>query len=82
MTLTLNPNEFIQLFDISVYNNNFYRHQYLGYVINEVCHEDHGFYEYFLLEDGKGIFLGCSDDSSGNFGMITPFEIDFRTYYT
>lgn len=78
MTLTLKYDEFEHL-DISIYNNNQYKHKQFGYVILEVCHEDFDYQSFFLLEDEQRIFLGDSNDSFTDEGFI---EIDFKKEYT
>jgi len=79
MNLIFNQSEFEQRTEISVYNNNYYRHKKLGYVIYEICHEDENYYEFFLLEDGKNIFIGCSMKGFDGEEYVT---IEFKEAYT
>ncbi len=65
--------------EISVYNNNYYRHKEFGYIIYELCHEDENYYEYFLLQDGKNIFIGSSITG---FNGKEDISLNFKEDYT
>jgi len=80
MKLILNKSEFEHIPKGSVYNNNYYQHLKLGYVIQEQCHEDYGTYDFFLIENEERIFLGAAN--SGFDCFPTNIEIDFKTEYT
>ena len=83
MNLIFNQSEFEHKSEISVYNNNYYRHKKLNYVIYEVCNElpneDENYYKYFLIENEKSIFIGCSMNGFNGEEYVT---IEFKEHYT
>ena len=74
-------NESVHIPEKSKYNRNYYKlnGSNLGIEILEVCHEDDDFYEYFIADGIKEIFIGCSENSLDE---NTDVEIDFLYYYT
>ena len=80
MKLILNQSEFEHDVERSQYNNNYYKHKKLGYVIYENCQEDYNYQEFYLIQDdGQEIFLGSSQDGFGRADIVT---IDFKVLYT
>jgi hypothetical protein len=82
MKLAFKSSEFIHIKERSEYNHNYY--QYVGnanhkFILYEICHEDYNFQEYWLLEGGTRIFIGCSTDFIYENSIV---NIDFREYYT
>ncbi len=76
MELILRQSEFEHLPDKSVYNNNFYKHSQLGYIIKE----EYNYYEFYLVENRNIIFIGCSSDG---FNKNTEYlKINFKEQYT
>lgn len=78
MDLLIDASEFEHIKEMSVYNNNYYRHKKNGYVIYEKCHEDFNYYDFYLIENRKNIFLGRSQNGFDNEKHIT---IEFKTEY-
>ena len=79
MTLTFNKSEFEHITHLSFYNNNFYKHKKLDYVIYEVCYEDENYCELFLVGDSIDIFIGCYDTHDMNKEDI---KIEFKKFFT
>lgn len=79
MTLILNQKDFEHVKDNSIYNHNFYLNRHLDYLLYEVCHEDENYYEYFIMEDGVQVFIGCS---MGGLNSAETINIDFKKHYT
>lgn len=82
MYLELKSVDFERIAEKSKYNHNYYKYcgdKNVNYTeIYEVCHEDEGYSEFYIIEGHSKIFLGCSRDSIGNPIVV----IDFRLYYT
>lgn len=79
MKLILKEDEFTQDAAKSVYNNNYYKHDRLGYTIREVCNEECNIYVFYLIEDEREIYLGYSYDG---FVGLEFIEINFKNPYT
>lgn len=80
MKLILQQDEFEHVASLSTYNNNYYRHKQLEYLILEECHEDYNYQSFYLIEfDHQQIFLGCSQEGFGHGEYI---NIDFKKEYT
>lgn len=82
MKIILKQTDFKHLTELSKYNNNFYEHKELKYIVFELCHEDYNYYSFFLMEMGLKIFIGDSMD-----GFSLPIdkdeiEIDFKKPHT
>jgi len=87
MKIKLNPSDFCQIPEKSMYNYNYYRlkDSNMFIYIKEICHEDAEFCEYYLVDladsTDKDIFIGCSRNTSGLSGD-KEVEVDFLYYYT
>lgn len=82
MKLILKQDEFEHLPEQSVYNNNYYKHKKLDYIIYEDCHEDYNCCSFYLVENNSKIFIGCAQHGFGFANSNDEIEIDFKTQYT
>lgn len=59
--MKLESNQFVHVEEISIYNNNYYKHKTHGYTIYEKCDDDTTFMYYMvIIENNTSIFLGYS----------------------
>ena len=81
MKIQLLPSEFIHVDDSSTYNHNHYQSKdgNMYIMVLEICNEDYDFFEYYLVDNCKEVFLGCSKNSLSNEKIV---EVDFLYYYT
>lgn len=77
MILNIFRIEFEHLSEMSVYNNNWYKHKDTGFLINEICDEYANEYTYHGINTHGKFFIGCS-----TMGMKDNPKIDFQVYYT
>lgn len=80
--VSLNADDFEHMGKESFYNNNFFKMKntqpgYSG-VILEKCDDD-GDCEFYLIENGERVFLGCSKQSLTSSQIV---KIDFKFFYT
>lgn len=78
MELILKPSDFSHLSAISSYNNNYYKHKKIGYVIFEKCNEEYNFYEFYLVENDHNIFMGGSSKGFND----TIISMEFKQQWT
>lgn len=78
--LILNNKEFFRLSELSSYNHNYYQNRIHNYAILEKCDDD-GDYFFYLIDDSKQIFIGCSQQQGIHSGAET-ITIDFKYFYT
>lgn len=79
-TLILHTKDFVRIHELSSYNNNYYKNKSRGYTLLEKCDDDGDFY-FYLIQDGKEIFIGCSQQI-GLSNLDGELKIDFMYYYT
>jgi hypothetical protein len=83
MKVQLIPSEFSHLETISKYNDNYYKAKNgnMFIFVREICNENYEFFEYYLVDDKKEVFLGCSKTIKGLSGNEIV-NIDFLYYHT
>lgn len=80
MKLVINQKDFRHISELSVYNNNIYKHRSMDIMIREICHEDEDWYEYKIIDKGIESFLGSSHEYFTESELL--LNIDFKVYYT
>ena len=81
MKITLKKSDFKHLPEKSEYNYNTYKHKELNYEIYEECDENYDSFDFYLIEDGKQIYLGCQYDSldASYKDDIAEIEFEFKS---
>lgn len=78
MKITLKKSDFEHLPEKSKYNFNTYKHKELNYEIYEECDENYNSFDFYLIEEGRQIFLGSGYDSLDENYKDDIAEIEFE----
>ena len=63
MKITFKKSDYVHLPEKSQYNHNYYQHKQLKFEIYEECDENYESFDFYLVENGKNVYLGHDYDS-------------------
>lgn len=73
MMLPFDLSKMTHLKEKSSYNRNYFKCGNTKAEILQICHEDHDFYEYYIVENETKTFLGCGE-AVGEIELLAHFS--------